>query len=68
MLDKLGNELKIGDEVIFIAPGYRMLVVGKITSFTPKMLKIEYINDWNYTSKQMTLHQTPDQVIKLKGE
>ena len=66
-IDKLGKQLSIGDEVVFIAPGYRMLVVGRIVTFNKQMVTIEYVNNWNYCDGNTeTLRQKPDQVIKIK--
>lgn len=65
--DKLGNQLYLGDKVVFIAPGYRTLVVGEIITFNKSMITIEYVNDWNYCDgRTETLRQKPDQVIKIK--
>lgn len=49
MRDFLGNELQIGDFVAFTRPGYRGLCVGKILAFTPKSIRVEYTNNWNYS-------------------
>jgi hypothetical protein len=42
MKDFLGNELAIGDIVIFPQPRYRHLKRGKIVSFHKSKIKIEY--------------------------
>lgn len=43
MKDFLGNELEIGDEVIFSPKHYKYsLVIGKITAFTPKKIRVVY--------------------------
>jgi len=64
--DFFGVELDIGDEVAFIAPGYRHLAKGTITRFTEKMVFISYMNTWNYRSPgyQCDIKQTPDQLVK----
>lgn len=46
MKDFLGNELAIGDVVIFPEPKYRNLRRGKIIAFTPKKVRIEYQVPW----------------------
>ena len=48
MNDFVGVPLSLGDSVIFIAPRYRHLVVGKIVAFTPKNVRVSYINTWNF--------------------
>lgn len=63
MKDFLGNVLKIGNDVVFIAPNYRILVKGRIIDFTKKNVRIEYINDWNYSGRPETILQSPTQLI-----
>lgn len=43
MKDYLGNELKIGDEVIATNIHFADLIIGKIIRFTPKKVEIECI-------------------------
>ena len=50
MKDFFGQNLAIGDQVAFEAPGYRHLALGIIVSFTPKNVRLEYLNTWNYGS------------------
>ena len=40
--DLLGNEVKVGDEVVILEPQYRDYVNGKITKFTPKGFRVKY--------------------------
>ncbi len=46
--DFLGKELLMGDTVILIAPKYRHLVQAKVIEFTPKNVRVEFVNTWNY--------------------
>ena len=64
--DFLGNEINIGDPVIFEAPKYRDFVVGTVISKAEKTCQIEYINTWNYPSdgKKMVFRQYYCQLIK----
>jgi hypothetical protein len=64
--DFFGKELNVGDEVAFIAPGYRHLAKGIIQRFTDKMVIIDYSNTWNFsgTGRPDELKQTPDQLVK----
>ena len=48
MVDFIGATLSIGDSVILIAPQYRMFVVGKVLAFTPKNIRVAFINTWNF--------------------
>ena len=65
--DKLGSQLYLGDSVVLVAPGYRMLVIGRIVAFNKHMITIEYVNNWNYCDgRTETLRQKPEQVIKIK--
>ena len=67
VVDKLGKILVEGDRVVLIAPRYRALVIGTITSFTPCFCNIEYYNTWNYSAPgiKLTIKQTPDQIVKI---
>ena len=51
MKDFFGTELKIGDEVAFMAPSYRSLAIAKIIKFTPKQVRVEYRNTWNHSGE-----------------
>lgn len=50
MKDFFGNELELGDVVAFYAPGYRSFTEGTIIAFTPKQVRVEYYNTWNYAA------------------
>lgn len=65
MKDFIGNELEVGDKVIFIAPNYRHYAKGIVQRFTKETVVIEYTNTWNYIKgSAMTIKQIPSQVIK----
>jgi len=61
--DFLGNELEIGDLVVFMEVNYRNLKTGKIVSISPKMLLV----DDGSSSLYSTSKQRHDQVIKIIG-
>ena len=48
MKDFLGNTLEIGDEVVLTAPQYRHFTKATIIAFTPKKIRVEYMNTWNH--------------------
>lgn len=48
MRDFFNQPLAVGDTVAFIPNGYRDLVRGRITAFTPKQVRIAYTNTWNF--------------------
>ena len=48
MNDYFDNELAVGDEVAFYAPGYRMYTTGTVTDFTPQKVRVSYMNTWNF--------------------
>jgi len=48
--DFLGNDLALGDEVVLTAPNYRHFVKAKVIKFTPKKVRVEYLNTWNFPS------------------
>jgi hypothetical protein len=66
MNDFFGQPLNIGDEVAFMTPRYRCMVIGKIVSFSPQTMLIEWNNTVNYgpQGRIQTFRATPDQVIK----
>ena len=66
MKDFLGKELELHDEVVFTAPSYRHLVKGKIIAFTPKKVRIEYINDWNFHKSVQEYLSEPNFLILAK--
>ena len=64
MKDFLGNDLEVGDEVVFMFLKYRSLGKGVIIKITPKTILIEHphFNMPNYTT---TTKQFPNQVVKV---
>ena len=64
MKDFLGNELNIGDEVVFVQLGYRNLLKGHITKMTEKTILISH--DKTNTCSTET-KQTPSQVVKIQN-
>lgn len=62
MKDFLGNELVIGDEVVFVQLGYRNLFKGIIIKCTAKTILIKHkkTNTCSTETKQF-----PEQVIKI---
>lgn len=69
MQDFLGNDLEVNDSVIFIAPGYRSLVLGRVVKLTEKSIRIAYMNTWNFSKPgyRSELLQRPSQVTKVAG-
>lgn len=67
MKDFINHELALGDSVIVIAPNYRHFVVAKIIHFTPKQVRVAYMNTWNHSSPgyYTELLQYPSQLIKV---
>lgn len=69
MNDFFGQPLKVGDEVAFMEPGYRNMIVGEIVSFAPKSMLIKWTKVWRWAldgtkPKIMTFRATSEQVIK----
>jgi hypothetical protein len=58
--DFLGQELKVGDEVVFMELGYRNLLRGKIVKINVKTLLIEHGESWRRETKQ-----TSEQVVRI---
>lgn len=65
MKDFFGNDIRVGDTVALIPNHYRSLVEGKVISLTPKQVRIEYFNTWNFGEKvaEETIRY-PDTLIK----
>ncbi len=62
--DFLGNELNVGDEVIYVEAGYRNFAKGKIVKITPKTVILDIIHP-NIANYATTLKQTGSQLIKI---
>ncbi len=65
MRDFIGNEIVIGDEVIYMAPGYKKLTIGKVAKITKYGFTMEKItdNDWEGTVNRpssMCIKYNPD--------
>lgn len=61
--DYLGNEINVGDEVVFFAQKYREFRKGKIIKDHSVMIDIETTSKW-----RGFIRQHPSQVIKIKTE
>lgn len=48
ILDLYGKQLSIGDEVAVTPKNYRGLVKAEIIQFTPKSVRVKYMNTWNH--------------------
>lgn len=40
--DKIGNNIAIGDKVVFMQVGYRNLLIGEISKISPKTILISH--------------------------
>jgi hypothetical protein len=66
MKDFFGQELSIGDSVAFYAPGYRHFCTGNVIAFTPKKVRVEYINTWNYGRPGLKIEYLADSDMFIK--
>ena len=66
MIDFNGNELLVGDTVIFIRKGYRDYSIGVITGFTAKFVKIEQAENRHVDLNWAPGKQSPEQLIKIE--
>ena len=65
-VDFLGNEINVGDKVIFEAPRYRDFVIGKVISKSPKTCQVEFLNTLNNSKGFVDVfRQFYGQLIKL---
>ena len=69
MKDLFEQTLAVGDVVAFIPPNYRELAKGRIISFTPKQVRISYINTWNFSApgRYAETIRYPVTIIKHSG-
>ena len=69
MKDFLGIELALGDSVIIIAPSYRHFVLARVIKFTPKQVRVAFMNTWNFAKPghYTELLQSPSQLTKIDG-
>lgn len=64
-VDFFNNQVNIGDQVVFEAPGYRSFVIGKVITKAEKSCQIKYINNWNFTrGRELIVRQGYNQIIK----
>jgi hypothetical protein len=66
MVDCVGNELKVGDNVICSDMNYADLLIGEVIGFTPKKIRIKYhrsINGFDFRKDQL---KHPYQVFKYE--
>ena len=61
--DFIGQDLDLGDFVVFISPTYRKLKLARITGFKTKMIMVEVIDQHPWRT---TLH--PDKIAKVSAE
>lgn len=48
MVDVLGNEVEVGDKVLFIPNHYKELLIGTITNVTSVRVKIKFSKSSSY--------------------
>lgn len=67
MKDILDQELAVGDDVITTPKNYRGLVKAKIVGFTPKKVRVVYMNTWNYghPGRDEDFLTPPDTLVKF---
>ena len=59
MKDYLGKDLFVDDYVVFIMPGYREFVKGRIIKFTNRNVRVKYL------TSDSTVLQSPIQLIRI---
>lgn len=63
MIDFTGNEVNVGDVVVFNVPYYKMLGGSEVLKITPKGIKV-YYNDW--TGKRCETFIAEKQFVIIK--
>jgi len=46
MKDIVGQELAVGNMIVFNPPRYKGLVTGEVIGFSPKMMRVKYTGPW----------------------
>lgn len=69
MQDFFGSKLEVGDEVAITPHGYKHLVLGTVVTFTPKMVKVSYMQeDYRYggcpVRSPVMILRNPTEVVK----
>lgn len=72
MKDIMGQELAVGNMVVFNSPKYKGLVTGKILKFSSKMITVEFTARWvsvltkdGEWSNTTTTHVYPTDLMKV---
>lgn len=67
MKDFLGKKLAVGDTVVLTAPQYRHFTKANVIAFTPKKVRVEFNNTWNFGSGGHieTYLSEPDFLVKV---
>ena len=75
LTDTLNKPLTEGDYVIVVRKEYRGMVIGRILKFTPKQVKVLYLNNWNFSDPRPEEYLTtevvkiePEDVVRIKAE
>ena len=50
--DLINQDLHIGDPVVMRMPSYSDICIGTVIGLTPKKVRVEYTNTWNYSKGQ----------------
>jgi phage portal protein BeeE len=61
--DKLNKDLVKGDYVIVTCKGYRNMIIARVLKFTPKQVKVVYLDHSNYPQEYLT-----NEVIKIEPQ
>lgn len=64
MEDFLKRKLEIGDSVVFIPPYSKTMTLGRIVSFSPKMVRVVY-QDWYKQEQESSRY--PGELVKVDG-
>ena len=64
--DYLGNEIEVGDYVIFVEKNYRNFKIGQIKRLTEQMVFVEYPARWGNGKSE--LRQAFSQVVKISDK
>lgn len=69
MNDMLGSEITVGNAVIMAIPDYAGLCLCRVIKITPKKIRVQYNNTWNYAKGHLTIRLVdPENLCKIEGQ
>jgi len=68
MNDIVGQEILIGNMIVFNPPTYKGLTTGKVVGFTPKMVRVEFARHYHKPGETSTTTVYPTDVMVVDAQ